>query len=384
MKFVFLFNFCALMLLFNSLFAQNNNYTEPHFKGGFKELDKFIQYNVGFPNKIETDFIVTLLITKDGKASVKEIKGIKNSLMSVIYNAVKVMPDWEPALIDSTAIDTTYAFKLLFSIDDRRSFFEPNVIEICEYMVMLGIGHVPQLKGEAEFNIAVDALKSLEYEKAIKYFNKAASVKLKNIDILYGRAIAYINTQNSLLACNDIYKGYDYDPEKFEKLLNSHCSCLALNNEGYKNLMSNNLDTALLYFNLSLKYFPNDTSALYYRAISNLKQNNKLSAVEDLNTAIELGSINSKELLNKNFTQQSLAGLYYKLVKQYSDAKDYQMAGYYIDKIIAMYPDVMQGYLSKAELCFLSEKKEDACINLKKAVELGAEIDNEKEQKYCY
>lgn len=383
MKFVFIFNFCALMLLFHSLFAQNNKYTEPHFKGGFKEFDKFIEYNVDFTDKMETDFIVTLLITKDGKASVKEIKGIKNSLMSEIYNAVKNMPDWEPALIDSTSIDTTYTFKLLFSIDDRRAFFEPNVIEICVYKVMLGIGNVPQIKGETEFNIAVDALKTLEYEKAIRNFNKAASVKLKNIDILYGRAIAYINTKNIELACGDIYKGYNFDPEKFEKLMNSHCSCLALNNEGYKNLMSNNLDTALLYFNLSLKYFPNDTSALYYRAISNLKQNNKLSSVEDLNTAIELGSINSKELLYKNFTQQSLVGLYYKLVKQYSDSKNYMKAIIYIDKIISMYPEVNQGYIHKAELCFLSGKKEDACNNLKKAIELGAEADNTLQLKYC-
>lgn len=368
----------VLFVIFTkSIYSQDKEYIPPKYS----ELVKFIQTNIKFSKKENADFDLVLSINKKGKVTIKNLIGDGDYFKEEIKNVINMMPDWQPATINGRSIDTTYSIKILFTIQTPRSFFEPDVIEIIEYKVPIGDSFY--FPGQKEFNNGLDELNAKNYQQALEYFNIAASKKLYNIDIFNGRAIAYIHLGKLDSACINIQHGYYFYPDKFEKLLKERCSCAAINNVGYKNMNENKFDKANEMFSLALKYYPNDTSALYYRAINSLKLNKQIEAIEDLTEAILQGSVNADILIKANFNQQKLAGLYYQLVKKYSNEKDYNKSILYLDKIIVLYPGISQGYLTKADICFDSGRKTDACTNIKKAIELGAEVDQEKLRKYC-
>lgn len=363
-------------------FSQCSEYTEPSFKGGYKEFIKHIQYNVAFPTKRNDVYTVKINIDSIGKPKVKEIIGDEEVLKSEIENAIKIMPLWIPAKLKNINIDTTFTFKLYFSVNNPQSFFEPNTVEIIEYKVPLN-GNKFYYSGQKEFNRAIDEFEDQNYQEAIELFNVAEEKKLPNIDVLLGRAKTYLKINDTKSACIDIKRGYFFNSKKFESLYNTYCSNNAINYNGINLLEESKIDSALSIFNENIQSCPNDTTALYFRSVVYLKKQKYTLAYLDLIKAIENNSVNSKTLLKANFNNQILAKVFHELIKQYSEQKDFVASIYYIDKLLEIYPNFTQAYIMKSDFYLKLNMNDKACININKLIEIDENTDKTIREKYC-
>jgi hypothetical protein len=88
---------------------------EASFPGGQDSLYKFIYKNLNFPDSIKNTDIkgkvfVDLEIDYSGKITqIRILKGLTQSIDDEIVRVVRLMPDWIPATIRKTRIESTHS-----------------------------------------------------------------------------------------------------------------------------------------------------------------------------------------------------------------------------------------------------------------------------------
>jgi tetratricopeptide (TPR) repeat protein len=341
------------------------------------DVKRYLVNNIYYDGKVNCEIEVNMSINKDGKVFVTKASGNNRFYVSralkVFEDASKVNPILNKFLLPT---DTSFLVKILFSINKPRSFFEPNTIE--KIYNSMDANEYYKWPGQDEYNRGIYQMEIKNYENALESFNTAVSKKFQHIELLFARSIAYINLNKPDSADKDIKLVMQINPERFKYRIHD-----SLNYKGFEYINNQQFDLAIPMFNLSLKYFPTDTNTLYYRAVSYLKTKKTLDAIEDLDEAIEAGCKNAQTLVKNNFSDQKLAVFYYQLVKKYSEKSNYYRSLIYLDKIITLFPNMGQTYLTKADILIKLGNKHDACYSCKKAIELGTEVNVEEQKKYC-
>ncbi len=136
-------------------------------------------------------------------------------------------------------------------------------------------------------------------------------------------------------------------------------------------MMKQDFQGALRDFNEAIKLDPESSSAYVNRGMLNARYLfNKRSALHDFNKAIELSPYEPSAYYNRGAL--------------YKDAQDYHAALKDYNKVIDLSPNFAGAYYNRATLnYFFIGNKTEACVDWKKAEELGHKDASEWISKYC-
>lgn len=136
-------------------------------------------------------------------------------------------------------------------------------------------------------------------------------------------------------------------------------------------MMKQDYQGALRDFNEAIKLNPENSLAYVNRGMLNARYfYNKRSALNDFNKAIELAP--------------NEPSAYYNRGSLYKDAQDYKSALADYSKVIDLNPKFAGAYYNRATLnYFFIGNKPEACIDWRKAEELGYKESTEWISKYC-
>jgi tetratricopeptide (TPR) repeat protein len=245
------------------------------------------------------------------------------------------------------------------------------------------------------FNLGLEYMEQLEFDKAINYFTKVISSKNvdnKNLFKAYNnRGLCYKNLKNYNFALEDYHKAIALNPnfsgayanrgvcyvelKKYELALADFDKAISLNpndakayhNRGncYSDLK--NYERALEDCHKAIALNINDAVAYYNRGncYSDLKNHER--ALEDFNKAISL---------NPNYTKA-----YNNRGTCYAELKDYKLALEDYNKVIALNPNNANAetYNNRA-LCYFEQKKYNfALADFEKAIEYSDSLESQKQ-----
>lgn len=102
----------------------NNNIIDemPEFKGGMKELMKFISGSIKYPDKAQADKTqgnveVNFVINRDGKVgNVRIANAVDTSLDAEAIRVISSMPDWNSGKQSGEPVDVHFTIPIQFSI----------------------------------------------------------------------------------------------------------------------------------------------------------------------------------------------------------------------------------------------------------------------------
>ncbi|MDJ1485036.1 tetratricopeptide repeat protein [Cytophagaceae bacterium YF14B1] len=132
-----------------------------------------------------------------------------------------------------------------------------------------------------------------EYEKSNYYLEELLRISPADFGALNN--IAYNKNQSG------DYKGaIDYADKAFNVAPDSTNKGMALNNKGYAYLKLGKFKESLLYIDNSLKFFPTNSFAYYYKALVYIEQKKYTDACPYLNKSKAMGGVNlTSDLLKK-------------------------------------------------------------------------------------
>ena len=118
-------------------FAQISNYVEkmPQFTGGEKEMYSFLAKNIRYPadareNNIQGKVIVQFVVKRDGNLDSIKIKTpLGYGCDEEVIRIIKMMPKWEPAMRNDTAVDCYFILPVTFQMSNG-SRHESNTDDI--------------------------------------------------------------------------------------------------------------------------------------------------------------------------------------------------------------------------------------------------------------
>jgi TonB family protein len=102
----------------------HNNVVEemPEFKGGMKELMKFLADNMKYPDQAKTDLaqgdvLVNFVINPNGKVEQVEVaKEVNPVLAAEVIRVISSMPDWNPGKQSGNPVDVFFTIPIQFSL----------------------------------------------------------------------------------------------------------------------------------------------------------------------------------------------------------------------------------------------------------------------------
>lgn len=223
-------------------------------------------------------------------------------------------------------------------------------------------------------------LKLKNYLEAIKDFSNAINND-KDFESYYYRARTYLEMNNLESAADDLKRALYYNPNNVDALFNyayvqtlldNYESALEaydkvikidpLNSNAYVNIGNlkgrmGESESSIQYFSKAISLNPNDALAYFNRATEKLILNDKKGAIEDLSISVSIDSnnINSFFLLAETMMQIS----------------DYKNAIKVFNKINLIDPQNARAYFLKGKSELAINEKDKACIDLRKAGELG-------------
>ncbi len=384
-----------LLIIISTVSAQSdiaNIFIEPRYPDGYAKLKAYVSKYVSYPydainNGTQGICLVTINIDKYGNVGNIDVDGPrKNYFGGEIKRALSLMPIWEPAVLNGERIDTTVDLNIYFSIDySAKAKNDTLSVEILEYRVPIYGSMMDMIEEVQRHNSIIEKeIEKGNYNEALELMIQLETNKYRSWTfICYNRGIANYKLNNIKLACSDWFEGYRLGAEKSEVKFNEHCICYTELDKGMNYYKFNDYENALNNFNNAYSFNPIDTNILYYRAITKLKLTDKIGAIEDLNDAIDLGSNYSKELLIKNFPNQILVGIYYKIAMKYFDENQYDKSIKYLNKIIDVFPDYSAAYIKRAKVKYMNGDNEGACIDWNYALEMGIEEVKDNIDQYC-
>lgn len=139
-------------------------------------------------------------------------------------------------------------------------------------------------------------------------------------------------------------------------------------NKGVDKTQINDLEGAIVDFNMAIKLNPNYAEAFYNRGSAKLRLKDNKAAIYDFNKAIEI---------NPNFEQA-----YYNRGMAKFQIQDFQGALTDFNKTIEIKADFADAYLNRG-LMKIILKKESGCADLSKARSLGSVKANQAIEVYC-
>jgi len=151
--------------------------------------------------------------------------------------------------------------------------------------------------------------------------------------------------------------GFEYNPDKkegFFKDIRNH-----FHNDIFNMLKDNNLELALDFINLYLKFDDNDAQMFRYKSTVLLKLNDHDEALKCIDKAIELDSTKAEY-------HQFRAVILFEI-------RDFNQAIQSVNKSISLNPDIPENYGLKAEILHFANKPNQALEAIKKGYELFPE-----------
>lgn len=223
-------------------------------------------------------------------------------------------------------------------------------------------------------------LKLNNYTEAIKNFSRAIDSDEK-FEPYYYRSRAYLEINELENSASDLEKAISYNPQNVDALfdfayvqtlLGDYESALdtynkviniePLNSSAYVNIGNlkgrmGDSESAIQYFSKAINIKPNDVLAYFNRATEKLIINDKKGAVEDLSFCVSIDSTN--------------INTYFLLAETMIEIKDYKNAISKINKIVFIDPQNARAFFLKGKSELAIDQKDNACMDLRKAGELG-------------
>lgn len=223
-------------------------------------------------------------------------------------------------------------------------------------------------------------LKLNNYQEAITDFDNAINIK-KGFEPYYYRARTYLELNEFENASKDLEKALYYNPTNVDALFNYAYVQTLLDNyevalEAYNKVVSvdplnsnayvniGNLlgrmgdsELAIQYFTKAINLKPNDALAYFNRATEKLIIKDKKGAIKDLTKSVSIDSNNINS--------------YFLLAETMIQVKDYKGANKILSKITSIDPQNARAYYLKGTSELASNEKDKACVDLRKAGELG-------------
>jgi len=97
----------------------------PEFKGGRKELFKYLQENIKYPENAKKDSIqgtvfVTFVIGEIGEVEdVRILRGVNEDLDKEALRVVRAMPNWMPGKQDGKAVRVSFNLPIRYKLDAK-------------------------------------------------------------------------------------------------------------------------------------------------------------------------------------------------------------------------------------------------------------------------
>ena len=94
----------------------------PEFPGGITEFMKWLTKNLRYPeqarnNKIQGKVVVSFIVNKDGSISSPTVqKSVSPLLDREALRVIRMMPHWQPGIMDSKPCRTMFAIPVVFSL----------------------------------------------------------------------------------------------------------------------------------------------------------------------------------------------------------------------------------------------------------------------------
>lgn len=353
-----------------------------------KYISKYTHYpSEALRNNLETDLILQLRINKTGHIDTLIMEGENiNIFENEIRRVINLMPLWTPPKRNDVYVDTTITQRILFSMmNSRVDKKDSTTIEVLVYRQPISSSEIIQFRSAQDIeNSYVYAIDNNDYQKGLRLIKQAEKNKYaRRYRYTYYRGVAYYNLNYLDSACSEWLEGFRGGDKGSALEYDEHCKYRTDMYEGIANYENGNFEEAINHLDKAIEINPNDTNMLFYRAVSKLKLLDKIGAVEDLNSAITLGSSYSLHILDRNFTNQQLAGIYYKIAKKYAEIGDNQIVLEYYTKIIEVFPENPAAYLKRAELEIKIGDSDAACKDWQKSKNLGNEEANNFLKEYC-
>lgn len=143
-------------------------------------------------------------------------------------------------------------------------------------------------------------------------------------------------------------------------------------NQGVDKVAANDFKGAIIDFNMAIKLDPEYADAYYNRATAKLKLKDYKSAIDDFTEAIETKSTSMPQFYP-----------YYNRGLAKFQSQDYQGALADFNKTLEIKPDYADAYLNRGLIKIVLGKKENGCVDLKKAKSLGAAKADKAIEVYC-
>jgi len=223
--------------------------------------------------------------------------------------------------------------------------------------------------------------------EAISLYNRAINYYKYDYDGIYNRALCYLKTDNLLSACED----FEFLKKKKDKqaidLFNKLCNCKELKPYYYRELQScilnNEYDRSITYFDLIIQCNPNDTNAIFNRAISKYNSNQRIEAFEDILLCMNQGDSKAYEFVSKNYNKQSLSNAYYKIGNKFFSERNYQKSVEYFTYVLNNFPESALVLRKRGQSYLKLKNKDKACEDFSKAMNLKDDAATKLYKKKC-
>lgn len=194
-------------------------------------------------------------------------------------------------------------------------------------------------KGAAFTNLGLMLYEQEDYENAVKYLYMASRYNPKNGDIFYHRGMA----ENELGRFAAAKKSLDT-----LAMLQPDLTADAMQTRGLLNYQQGNYAGAISGFEQVLEKSPNNVTALFHKALSEIKLNQKEEALRDLNQVID-----QNPLHNEAYQQRA---------QLFMEQNDFEKALPDLQKVIAANPASAEAYMNLVKI-YLAKKDWDAAQN---------------------
>lgn len=258
---------------------EGHNGVMPQFKGGESALYKFLGSNIHYPQLAKEKCIsgrvfVTFVIEKDGSLThAKIVAGIGGGCDLEALRVVNMMNGmWSPGTKNGQPVRVQFNIPVKFTLQDGGNPSDPTL----------------------SYNKGLDLMKEEKYDKALDYFMMYSQADMIYSDALYASGICRFMMSD--------YKGSITDWENARD--EGHKGCAVRIAEAYMKLgnqyqAEKKYPVAISCFTKSLENAPNDVNVLYNRGIAWLYLGDKEKACEDWKRISELGSEDSKALMEE-------------------------------------------------------------------------------------
>ncbi len=184
----------------------------PEFPGGVKEMMKFIQQNIKYPDELRDKNIggkvfIKFVVDTAGKINSAEV--IKSSgFLQFDEQALRVvnsMPLWTRGYQNGKPVRVYYNIPIVYSLD--------NPYYVCNVN-----------NKDTDYKAAVSDILAGNDKKALESLNMCLDASPKNGDALYNKAVFYLLQKDKDKGCQNMKLAVEAKHSTAEKVINKYCN----------------------------------------------------------------------------------------------------------------------------------------------------------------